>query len=161
MAERMQYQVPPTRTEPTAKEALDTLLESLHEHGFLRLANDLVRANSDIGKILAEGLNKPGSQNAIQNFSLLFMMLSTIPPERMNHLLLALKAGVMAVKPASDEAKQDSAAPGIRGVVKLLNDEDLWQGLRPIFAGVEAFTREMHKEEVKPITRYSGKASYE
>ena len=37
MAERMQYDVPPTRTEPTAKESLDTLLESLHQHGFLRL----------------------------------------------------------------------------------------------------------------------------
>lgn len=161
MAERLSYQVPPARTEPTAQEALDTLLESLHQHGFLRLANDLVKANADIGKILAGGLNKPGTQNAMQNLSLLFMALSTIPPERFNHLLLAAKAGIMAVKPASDEAKRHSAAPGIRGVIKLLSDEEFWQGLRPIFAGVQAFAREMHRPETKPITRYSGKVSHE
>lgn len=161
MAERLTYQVPPARTEPTAQEALDTLLESLHQHGFLRLANDLVCANADIGKILAQGLNKPGAQNALQNISLLLMTLGTMPPERFNHVLLALKSGMMAVKPASDEMKQGAAAPGIRGVIKLLNDDDLWQGLRPIFAGIKAFAREMHKPEEKPITRYSGKASHE
>jgi len=49
MAERMKYQVPPTRTEPTAREAMDELIENLHQHGFLRLANDLVKSNNEVG----------------------------------------------------------------------------------------------------------------
>lgn len=161
MAERLTYTVPPVRTEATAQEALNELIENLHEHGFLRLANDAVKANSDIGKILVSGLNRPGTQSAIQNLSLLMMTLSTIPPERLNHLLLALRAGAMALKPASDNTQQEQAAPGVRGVLHLLNDEKLWQSLRPLFAALEAFSAALQQDEVKPITRYSGKSTRE
>lgn len=161
MAERLSYTVPPTRTEATAQEALDELVENLHQHGFLRLANDAIKANNEIGKILVSGLNRPGAQSAIQNLSLLMMTLSTIPPERLNHILLAVRDAAMAMKPASDETQQEKAAPGIRGVLHLLNDEKLWQGLRPLFAALEAFSAGMQREEEKPITRYSGKQSNE
>jgi len=162
MAERLSYSVPPTRTEKTAQEAMDELVENLHKHGFLRLANDAIKANNDIGKILVAGLNRPGTQSALQNISLILMTLSTIPPERLNHILLALRDAAMAMKPASDETQQQShAAPGIRGVLHLLNDEKLWQGLRPLFAALEAFSAGMQREEEKPITRYSGKPSNE
>ncbi|WP_313690493.1 DUF1641 domain-containing protein [Pantoea sp.] len=161
MAERLEYQVPPTRTEATAQEALEELIENLHQHGFLRLANDAVKANSDIGKILVAGLNRPGTQNAIQNLSLLLMAIGTIPPERFNHILLALREAAMALKPASDEAEQSEAAPGVRGVLKLLNDEALWQSLRPFFAAVETFSEQMRQDEQPPVTRYSGKNTHE
>jgi len=162
MAERLSYTVPPTRTEKTAQEAMDELVENLHEHGFLRLANDAIKANNDIGKILVAGLNRPGTQSALQNISLILMTLSTIPPERLNHILLALRDAAMAMKPASDATQQEAnAAPGIRGVLHLLNDEKLWQGLRPLFAALEAFSAGMQREEEKPITRYSGKPSKE
>jgi len=162
MAERLSYTVPPTRTEKTAQEAMDELVENLHEHGFLRLANDAIKANNDIGKILVAGLNRPGTQSALQNISLILMTLSTIPPERLNHILLALRDAAIAMKPASDATQQEAnAAPGIRGVLHLLNDEKLWQGLRPLFAALEAFSAGMQREEEKPITRYSGKPSKE
>lgn len=162
MAERLSYTVPPTRTEKTAQEAMDELVENLHEHGFLRLANDAIKANNDIGKILVAGLNRPGTQSALQNISLILMTLSTIPPERLNHILLALRDAAVAMKPASDATQQQgNAAPGIRGVLHLLNDEKLWQGLRPLFAALEAFSAGMQREEEKPITRYSGKPSNE
>lgn len=109
MAEPLHYQPTPTRTESSAQEALNELLENLHQHGFLRLANDMVKANNDIGKIVAAGLNRPGTQNAVQNLSLLFMTLSTVPPERFNHLLLALRDALLAMKPASDTAQQEKA----------------------------------------------------
>ena len=161
MAERMKYQVTPTRTEPTAREEMDDLLENLHQHGFLRLANDRVKSNSEVGKILVSGLNQPGTQNARQNLSLLMMTLGSVPPERFNHLLLAVRDAAMAVKPARDEARQNKAAPGIRGIIRLLNDEDLWRGLRPIFAALEVFSQQIDREEQKPITRFSGKPTRE
>lgn len=161
MAEPLHYQPTLTRTEPSAQEALNELLENLHQHGFLRLANDMVKANNDIGKIVAAGLNRPGTQNAVQNLSLLFMTLSTVPPERFNHLLLALRDALLAMKPASDTAQQEKSAPGVSGVLKLLNDEALWQGIRPLLAALETFARAMQGDEDKPITRYSGKPSRE
>ncbi|MDI6958479.1 DUF1641 domain-containing protein [Pantoea sp. Pa-EAmG] len=161
MAEPLHYQPTPTRTEPSAQEALNELLENLHQHGFLRLANDMVKANNDIGKIVAAGLNRPGTQNAVQNLSLLFMTLSTVPPERFNHLLLALRDALLAMKPASGTAQQEKSAPGVSGVLKLLNDEALWQGIRPLLAALETFARAMQGDEEKPITRYSGKPSRE
>lgn len=161
MAEPLHYQPTLTRTEPSAQEALNELLENLHQHGFLRLANDMVKANNDIGKIVAAGLNRPGTQNAVQNLSLLFMTLSTVPPERFNHLLLALRDALLAMKPASDTAQQEKSAPGVSGVLKLLNDEALWQGIRPLLAALETFAHAMQGDEEKPITRYSGKPSRE
>lgn len=163
MAERQEYQVPPARTETTAQDMLHTLTESLHEHGFLRLLNDVVRANTDIASILVSGLNQPGGQNAMQNLSLLFMTLSKIPPEHFNHLLQALKSGVMAVRHdnSRDEPKKEETAPGVLGMMKLLNDEDLWRGLMPIVNGLKAFGEEIQKEEQKPVTRNTGKETHE
>lgn len=163
MAERQEYQVPPASTETTAQEMLHTLTESLHEHGFLRLLNDVVRANTDIARILVAGMNQPGSQNAMQNLSLLFITLSKIPPEHFNHLLQALKSGVMAVRQDNErnEPKHEETAPGVLGMMKLLNDEALWRGLIPIVNGLKAFGEEIRKEEQKPVTRNTGKETHE
>ncbi|WP_428943699.1 DUF1641 domain-containing protein [Pantoea sp. FN060301] len=159
MAERMNYEVPPTRTEPNAGEALNTLLENLHKHGFIRLANDLVCANTDIAKVLVSGLNRPGSQAAIQNISLLMMALSRMPPERFNQLLMALTDGVNALSQATqDEQKQ--RAPGITGIIRLLRDDEFWQGISPLLSGLRAFSTSMEKSPDKPISRYSGKESH-
>ena len=53
------------------------------------------------------------------------MTLSTVPPERFNHLLLALRDALLAMKPASDTAQQGEKRAGVSGVLKLLNDEAL------------------------------------
>jgi len=161
MAERIKFQVPPTPIESTAREAMDELIENLHQHGFLRLANDLVKSNSEVGKILVSGLNQPGTQNALQNLSLLMMTLGSVPPERFNHLLLAVRDAAMAVRPAQEQERQEKAAPGIRGIIRLLRDEELWRGLRPIFAALKVFSQQTDQEEQKPITRFSGKSSRE
>lgn len=160
MAERLNYTVPPVQDEQNAQDALSELLENLHQHGFIRLANDIVKANSEIGKILVAGLNRPGSRNAVQNLSLMVMAVGSIPPERFNHILLALRAAVMATKPAS-ELNEGQKAPGLRGIIKLLNDDELWQSLRPLMAVLETFVTEIRREEEPPVTRYSGKPTRE
>ncbi len=40
-------------------------------------------------------------------------------------------------------AGEDKSAPGIRGIIRLLKDEELWRGIKPALAGVRAFGREM------------------
>lgn len=156
MAEPLKYDVPPTRTEPTANEALATLLESLHQHGFLRLATDIVNANTQIAGVLVDGLKQPGALNAMQNLSLVFKALATIPPEEFNPVLLGIVNAAKAMRGAG-LAGEDKSAPGIRGIIRLLKDEELWRGIKPALAGVRAFGREMKQPSEKPISRYSGK----
>ncbi|MEM6049921.1 DUF1641 domain-containing protein [Erwinia sp. P7711] len=159
MAERMKYEVPPTRTEPNARESLDKLIENLHQHGFLRLANDIVCANTDIAKVLVEGVNRPGSLTAIQNISLLLMALSRVPPERFNQLLMAITDAANALSQESGNVEKQGA-PGIKGVIRLLRDDEVWQGISPLLKGFRAFAASMEKPPEKPITRYSGKKSH-
>ncbi|QZE31354.1 DUF1641 domain-containing protein [Pantoea ananatis] len=159
MAEPLKYDVPPARTEPTANEALATLLESLHQHGFLRLATDLVNANTQIAGVLVNGLNQPGALNAVQNLSLIFKALATIPPEEFNPVLLGMVNAAKAMR-ASGTGAEEKTRPGIRGIIRLLNDEELWRGITPALAGVRAFGHEMKQPSEKPISRYSSKKSH-
>lgn len=82
MAERIFQDVTPPKIGPDAHEELETLLQTLHEHGVLRFTNDVVAANAEIARILVNGLNREGSLNTIQNISVMAMVLATIPPER-------------------------------------------------------------------------------
>lgn len=50
MARPIEYDVRAAPVEATAREELDRLLETCHRHGLLRLANDLVAANTENGE---------------------------------------------------------------------------------------------------------------
>ncbi|HBI08853.1 MAG TPA: hypothetical protein DDY57_01615, partial [Franconibacter pulveris] len=91
MAKAIEYQVEPPKIGPTAEEELQRLLQTLHEHGVLRLANDLVASNNEWMQVIVSGLSRKGSLNTIQNISVLLLALSTIPPERMYKLAFGLR----------------------------------------------------------------------
>src|SRR5690606_27802927 len=114
-AERINYEVKPTPIGPTAREELDSLLETLHERGILRLANDLAGANTQVAKVLVDGLSKEGSLNAIQNISILGMALSRIPPNQFYKVVFALKDGLDHIGGYKPDPKHDDAAPGVTG----------------------------------------------
>ncbi|QHM70856.1 DUF1641 domain-containing protein [Mixta intestinalis] len=161
MAERMSYEVPPTKTAPDAHDALHELLQSLHHHGFLRLANDVVSANTQIAKVLVDGLNKPGSQNAMQNLSALLMALADIPPGEFYKTISAVKSALSAVNHHTQTQQQHDVAPGVSGTWKLLHDEDLWHAVMPLVAGLKAFASAMEQPAPeKPISAFSGKDSH-
>lgn len=175
MAERIAHDVtPPPKIGPDAQEELDRLVQTLHEHGLLRFANDVVASNHELLRILVDGLNKPGSLNAIQNLSVIAMTLSTLPPDRFYQVMSALKEGIEQVgSHRHDEAashsprdkskekgqhKEDSA-PGITGVYHMLNDDELWYALKPILAGLRAFSERLDQPIDKPVTGFTGKPS--
>ena len=93
MAERISHDVTPPKIGPDAHEELERLLQTLHEHGVLRLANDVVGANTSIASVVVDGLGKASTLNAIQNLAILGMMLSEIPPERFYRVTFAAGAG--------------------------------------------------------------------
>ncbi len=160
MAERMNYEVPPTKTAPDAQDALQELLHSLNHHGFLRLANDVVSANTQIAKVLVDGLNKPGSQNAMQNLASLMMALGDMPPGQFHKTVFAVKSAINAVNLHAEAQQHHEVAPGVSGTWKLLHDEDLWHAVMPLVAGLKAFASAMEQPTPdKPISAYTGKDS--
>ena len=160
MAERISHNVTPPKIGPDAHQELEALLQTLHEQGVLRFANDVVAANTDISRILVDGLSKQGSLNVLQNLSILVMTLSALPPERFYQMMFAIKEGADQIgRYHSDEERTDGEdeAPGIRGVYKMLHDEELWHALQPLLAGLKAFSEGLDKPVEKPVTAFTGK----
>jgi uncharacterized protein YjgD (DUF1641 family) len=158
MAEPIDYDVKPSKTGLDAKEELDRLLQSLHEHGVLRMANDLVCANTAIAKVLVDGLNKEGTLNVIQNLSILAMALSRVPPEDFYRVVFALKDAGAAISQWT-APDGESAAPGVRGTYRLLQDESLWRAISPLLEGLKAMGEGMKRPVDKPISDFAGKPS--
>ncbi|SKA12948.1 DUF1641 domain-containing protein [Consotaella salsifontis] len=159
MAERIDYDVKPTKIGPDAHEELERLLQTLHEHGALRLANDLVGANPQIAKVLVDGLAKPGSLNAAQNLSILLMALSRIEPAQFYRVVFAIKDGLNGVGSYAPPGGLEEGAPGLSGAYKLLQDDDLWHALMPLLAGLKAFASGLDRKVEKPISAFTGKPS--
>lgn len=156
MAEPIDYDVKPTPIGPDAHEELQRLLQSLHEQGVLRLANDMVRAKSQVASVLVEGLGKEGTLNAIQNVSILGMALSRIPPEEFYKVVFGLKDAMAALSQRSGEPRAGDA-PGVTGTYRMLNDDELWASLKPVLDAVKVFSQRMAQRGDRPITEFTGK----
>ncbi|MCH2341834.1 MAG: DUF1641 domain-containing protein, partial [Pseudomonas sp.] len=153
---RLNYDVKPTPTEPTAREELDTLLKTLHQGGILRFANDLAGSQQQLLKVLVDGMSKEGSLNAMQNLSILGMALSRIEPAQFYKTVFAFQSAFTAVGRYQPDDKHDEA-PGVTGAYKMLHDDELWAALMPIIEGLKTFASGLDKEAEKPITAFSGK----
>lgn len=156
MAERIPYTVKPPKIGPDAHEELEQLLQTLHEHGALRLANDVVGANTQITKVMVDGLSKEGSLNAIQNLSILAMALSRIEPSDFYRVTFALRDALEQVSRHRPET-EDGGAPGVGGAYRMLNDEQLWRAIVPLIDGLKAFAERLDKPVDMPVSDYTGK----
>jgi uncharacterized protein YjgD (DUF1641 family) len=157
MAEPITYEPTPPRIGPTAREELDQLLETLHDSGLLRLANDIAAGKQDIVGILMRGLNLEGSRNATQNLAAIFMVLAQIPPPRFYKIATTLKDALLA---AADEPPAEQEAPGVRGFYKVLKDDETWRALAPLMQGLMALGEGLRKPAPeKPISAFTGKHS--
>lgn len=164
MARPIQYDVRAAPVEATAREELDRLLETCHRHGLLRLANDLVAANTDIAQVVVNGLQKPGSLNAIQNLSVLLMALSCIPPAEFYRLVFAVADGAARLATHSRDGhaahpREDGGQPpGLLGIYRLMRDEQLWRALDPLIEGLKGFAEGLEKPISNPISDFAGKS---
>lgn len=161
MAEPIEWKAKPAPTGPDAHEALERLLQSLHEHGVLRFANDLVCSQTKVAEVLVDGLSREGSLNAVQNLCALLMALSRIPPDRFYKLTSAFAAAVDAAAaprahaPPGSEARD--AAPGVRGVYRMLHDDALWRALDPVADAIKTFAERLERDIGNPVSDFSGK----
>ena len=65
----------------------------------------------------------------------------------------------MADALSQPEQTREQKAPGVQGVWKMLQDDDLWRSLQPVLNGLKAFSRRMEEQVDKPISSYTGKPS--
>jgi uncharacterized protein YjgD (DUF1641 family) len=160
MAERIYYEPEAPKTEPDAHEALERLLQSLHQHGVLRFANDLVCAKTPVAEVLVQGLNKPSTLNAIQNLSIVLMALSRIEPSHFYKTMFAVTDALERVSAwQPDPDGEGHTAPGFTGAYKMLHDDALWQALTPLIEAMKAFSAGLERPLDKPISAYAGKPS--
>ncbi|MDX5435048.1 MAG: DUF1641 domain-containing protein [Halomonas sp.] len=156
MAERISHDVTPPRIGPDAHEELEQLLQTLHEHGVLRLAKDVVGANTSIASVVMDGLGKESTLNAIQNLAILGMMLSEIPPERFYRVTFALREALDRIG-QYQPGEEGGDAPGVSGAYRMLNDDELWRAVTPLVEGLKAFAERLDKPVDKPVSDYFGK----
>lgn len=156
MAERISHDVTPPKIGQDAHEELEQLLQTLHEHGVLRLANDVVGANTKIASVVVDGLGKDSTLNALQNLAVLGMMLAEILPERFYRLTFAVKEALDCIG-QHHPAEGGGDAPGVSGAYRMLNDDELWRSISPLVAGLKAFAERLDKPVDKPVSDYYGK----
>ncbi|CAM2195930.1 DUF1641 domain-containing protein [Paraburkholderia kururiensis] len=159
MAERIHHDITPPKIGTDAHEELERLLQSLHEHGVLRFANDVVCAKTPLAEVLVGGLQKEGTLNALQNLSILLMALSRIPPARFYKIAFALQGALDRAGNWQPEEADSHAAPGVTGAYRMLHDDALWEALLPLIEGLKAFAQGLEQEVEKPISTFTGKPS--
>lgn len=158
MAEPITHTVHPPRIGPSAHEELERLIQTCHEHGVLRLANDLVASNAEIMKILIQALQGPGALNVLQNVSTLAMALSRIPPSRFYRFVFAARDGVMSLTEADGSGSgKPRPAPGLAGAYRMLRDDSLWSAMHPLLDAMRSAAAALNKPVENPISDFAGK----
>jgi uncharacterized protein YjgD (DUF1641 family) len=156
MAKPLEHTVTPPKIGQDADEALAELVQTLHEHGVLRFANDLVAAQSQVAAVLVDGLNTEGARNAVQNLGVLAMWLSRIEPARLYKVLFAIRDGIDRLAEYHPTVEEPQP-PGLTGAYALLKDDALWRALIPAIEALKVFADGLDRELDPPITAYSGK----
>lgn len=149
MTDRPSPDTKPPASEPDAHHALESLLGSLHRHGFLRFANEVVSANAQMAETFVGAFDKPGRQSGVQNLAALVVALSRIPPEQFGKAVFAAADALHHIG-AWQPAEHDHVAPGVRGAYRLLHDEALWDALTPLLEGLKVFAQGLAREPHDP-----------
>lgn len=155
MAEPLKYTPRPPKIDPDAHEELEQLLQTAHEQGILRFANDLMASGSQWTQVIVDGLNSENSRKAVQNLAMFLMMLSRIEPDQLCKVMFAAKDGFEHM--ARHHPQNEKAdAPGIKGAYNMLHDDALWQAVTPLIDALKAFGDGLNGDVHKPITAFTG-----
>ncbi|WP_176049834.1 DUF1641 domain-containing protein [Burkholderia sp. BCC1644] len=150
MTERQPPDPTAPHAEPSAHDALEHLLGSLHRHGFLHFANEVVSANARLADTFVDALDKPGMQSGMQNLAVLLTALSRIPPEQFGKAVFAAADALHHVG-AWQPSQHQHVAPGVRGAYRLLHDEALWDALTPLLEGLKVFAQGLARDPQSPV----------
>ncbi|HET6586631.1 MAG TPA: DUF1641 domain-containing protein [Oleiagrimonas sp.] len=156
MAEPLKYTPRPPKIDPGAHEALEQLLQTAHEHGVLRFANDLMASNSQWTQVIVDGLNSENSRKAVQNLAMFLMLLSRIEPDQLCKVMFAAKDGFERMARHHPQKDEHADAPGIKGAYHMLHDDTLWQAVTPLIDALKTFGEGLNRDVHKPVTAFTG-----
>lgn len=126
MAKPLVY-VPQPVPVDTAGDEVQRLVETLHEHGVLRLLTNLVAESHGVAKVALDQLETPKGKNLVDNLSVLVNTLTQIEDGALDKLLTGVSKGVNAAAQGLDDK-----APGTFGLLRELNDPDVRRGLNAV-----------------------------
>ncbi len=155
MAKPIQYTPEPARIGPDAHEELERLLQSAHEHGVLRFANDLIAANTRWSQFLVDGLSSDGARNAVQNLAVLGMLLSRIEPDDLYKVAFACRDALLRLQASASDGEGNGEAPGLRGAYRMLHDDALWSAVAPLLEALKVFAARLNRDIDKPIVDFT------
>ncbi len=145
MAKAIQYKYepapPPT---DTAQDSLDTLVETLHEKGILRILNNVVAQSNGVLEVALDQLDSKGGRNAVDNTMVLIKALTLTDPDGAQAFLDGTKKGLAK---AQDSLKDDP--PGIAALLGKLYDREVRRGLYAVLSLLEGLGSHLHEEAAK------------
>lgn len=142
MAKPLPYSPDPVKTD-SAEQALQTLLDTLHEHGVLRLLTNLTAESHGVAQVALEQLDSVKGKNMLGNLTALLNLLSDIDDAALGKLLTGIGRGVNAA--SQSQSKKDT--PNTFQLVKELSDPDVRRGLNAILTILSSLGR--HLKEVE------------
>ncbi len=80
MAEPISFEPPVAKIDPTAQEELGALLQTLHDHGLIRLAEIGIDGGMDALAVILERLDKPSTHRTLENLARLSQLPGTLDP---------------------------------------------------------------------------------
>ncbi len=128
MADRIDYLVPPAPP-PTARDAWEAFIETLHTSGTLRVLTGLCGRFADVADVALTEANSPAGRHFIGSIALLGECLARLPARKLSSLADGLETGV-------DRAAQTlhGDPPSTFHLLRLARDPD---ARRAIAAGLE------------------------
>lgn len=139
MARPISYAPPPAPVEDTPHEALERLLQTLHESGTLRLLDGLVGQAQDVGAVLAGRLDTPGGRNALSTLLLLVQALGRLEPDHVQAFLTGTEKGLAAA-----HASFKTDPPGLLQLFGVLKHEDTRRGLHALLVLLQTLGNHLH-----------------
>ena len=145
MAKAIQYKYepapPPT---DTAQDSLDTLVETLHEKGILRILNNVVAQSNGVLEVALDQLDSQGGRNAVDNTMVLIKALTLTDPDGAQAFLDGTKKGLEQA-----QATLQEEPPGTLALLGKLHNREVRRGLYAVLSLLEGLGSHLHEEAVK------------
>lgn len=133
MAKPLRYTPTPVPTD-TAHDELQSLLETLHERGVLRLVNNLTAQSHDVAEVALNQINTPNGRDAVANLTVIVKALGKVDPEALEKLLTGVDKGIQAAVETLENSDEPKGAFALMGK---LYDPDVRRGFDALLTLVQ------------------------
>lgn len=139
MAQPLEYH-PYIRTDVSAQEELEDLLETLHESGVLRFLNGLAGQSAAVTEVAVQQIDTPEGRNAMTNGLALLRLLTDLDGDSTKTFVAATKEGLEAA-----QYSLKGEPPSLVGLVGTFRDPDVRRGLNALLTFLAGLGRHLNR----------------